>query len=86
MNKSTLDLSPIEYCGILDLAYVLLHAASTGTHIPPAAFMKVRDSLMILRQDMAERNEIPMDEPAFQSPAYAAAIVCREMALENDQA
>ena len=86
MNKSTLDISPIEYCGILDLAYILVHAASTGAPVPPAAFMKVRDSLMILRQDMAERNGIPMDEPAFESPAYAAAIMCREMALENDQA
>lgn len=86
MNKSTLDISPIEYCGVLDLAYILIHAAASGEPIPRASFMKCRDSLMILRQDMAERNGIPMDEPAFESPAYAAAIMCREMAMENDQA
>lgn len=84
MNKSTLNLSPIEYCGVLDLAYVLIHAAASGAPVTPMQFMKCRDSLMLLRQDMAERNGISMDEPAFESPAYAAAIMCREM--ENDLA
>lgn len=84
MNKSTLDISPIEYCGILDLAYVVVHAASTGAPVTPHQFVQVRDSLMHLRQDMAERHGISMTEPAFTSPAYAAAVMCREM--QNEQA
>ena len=79
MKKSLLNLAPVELVGNLDMVGQILCQLDAGVKVPPAIVAATIRVLRNTRDDLAEKFDIT-GENIYDSPAYAAEAVLRDMA------
>ena len=79
MKKSLLNLAPVELVGNLDMVGTILCQLDAGVKVPSVIVMATIRVLRNTRDDLAEKFDIT-GENIYDSPAYAAETVLRDMA------